>query len=91
MWDWVGGRYSLWSAIGISIALSLGWQSFQRLLTRRAVRWTCTPNPPSPTHNLPMIMALLELWQTHYLGANTHVVLPYAQKARSPAGLFCSS
>ena len=79
LWDWVGGRYSLWSAIGISIALSLGWQSFQRLLDG-AHSLDMHTESASPTHNMPMIMALLELWQTHYLGANTHVVLPYAQK-----------
>ena len=79
LWDWVGGRYSLWSAIGISIALALGWQSFQRLLDG-AHSLDIHTNNASPADNLPMIMALLELWQTHYLGANTHVVLPYAQR-----------
>ena len=79
MWDWVGGRYSLWSAIGISIALSLGWQSFQRLLDG-AHSFDMHTESALPTDNMPMVMALLELWQTHYLGTNTHVVLPYAQK-----------
>ena len=79
MWDWVGGRYSLWSAIGISIALSLGWQSFQRLLDG-AHSFDMHTESASSTDNMPMVMALLELWQTHYLGTNTHVVLPYAQK-----------
>ena len=79
LWDWVGGRYSLWSAVGISIALALGWQSFQRLLDG-AHSLDVHTNNALPADNLPMIMALLELWQTHYLGANTHVVLPYAQR-----------
>ena len=79
LWDWVGGRYSLWSAVGISIALALGWQSFQRLLDG-AHSLDMHTHAASPADNLPMIMALLELWQTHYLGANTHVVLPYAQR-----------
>jgi glucose-6-phosphate isomerase len=79
LWDWVGGRYSVWSAIGISIALGLGWAPFQRFLegARRLDEHTATATPEA---NLPMVMALLEIWQTHYLGANTHVVLPYAQK-----------
>jgi glucose-6-phosphate isomerase len=85
LWDWVGGRYSLWSAIGISIALALGWQSFQRLLDGAHSLDTHT-NTASPAANLPMIMALLELWQTHYLGANTHAVLPYAQRLAHLAG-----
>ena len=79
LWDWVGGRYSLWSAVGISIALALGWQSFQLLLDG-AHSLDIHTNNASPADNLPMIMALLELWQTHYLGANTHAVLPYAQR-----------
>ena len=79
LWDWVGGRYSLWSAVGISIALVLGWQSFQRLL-HGAHSLDKHTHAASPAENLPMAMALLELWQTHYIGANTHVVLPYAQR-----------
>ena len=79
LWDWVGGRYSLWSAVGISIALVLGWQSFQRLL-HGAHSLDMHTHAASPAENLPMAMALLELWQTHYVGANTHVVLPYAQR-----------
>ena len=79
LWDWVGGRYSLWSAVGISIGLALGWQSFQRLLDGAHSLDTHTGNA-SPADNLPMVMALLELWQTQYLGADTHVVLPYAQR-----------
>ena len=79
LWDWVGGRYSLWSAVGISIALALGWRSFQRLLDG-ALSIDMHTHAASPADNLPMIMALLELWQTHYLDADTHVVLPYSQR-----------
>jgi len=84
IWDWVGGRYSLWSAIGISIPLSLGWSVFSRLLQgARAIDEHTAASPPSD--NLPMMMALLELWQTHYLKTDTHAVLPYAQRlARLP-------
>ena len=84
IWDWVGGRYSLWSAIGISIPLALGWPAFQQLLEGARLMDAHTA-AMSPGENVPMIMALLELWQTHYLGADTHAVLPYAQKlARLP-------
>ncbi len=84
IWDWVGGRYSLWSAIGISIPLALGWPAFQQLLEGARLMDAHTA-AMSPGENLPMIMALLELWQTHYLGADTHAILPYAQKlARLP-------
>ena len=81
IWDWVGGRYSLWSAVGISIALALGWPVFERLLAGAQQMDTHTEHS-APGENLPMVMALLELWQTQYLGTETHVVLPYAQKLR---------
>lgn len=79
IWDWVGGRYSLWSAVGVSIALALGWTVFERLLAGAQQMDACTERA-APGENLPMVMALLELWQTQYLRAETHVVLPYAQK-----------
>jgi len=79
IWDWVGGRYSLWSAIGISIALALGWSVFEELLAGAQGLDEHTQSAP-PAENLPIILALLELWQTHYLGADTHVVLPYAHR-----------
>lgn len=84
IWDWVGGRYSLWSAIGISIPLALGWSAFSRLLKGARSMDEHTAKA-SPADNLPMMMALLELWHTHYLKTDTHAVLPYAQKlARLP-------
>jgi glucose-6-phosphate isomerase len=81
LWDWVGGRYSLWSAVGISIALALGWPVFQRLLAGARLLDAHTEGA-APGENLPIMMALLELWQTHYLNTDTHLVLPYAQKLR---------
>ncbi len=81
IWDWVGGRYSLWSAVGISIALAIGWPVFEQLLDG-AQQMDAHTEHSAPGENLPMVMALLELWQTQYLGADTHVVLPYAQKLR---------
>ena len=81
IWDWVGGRYSLWSAVGVSIALALGWPVFERLLAG-AQQMDAHTEQAAPGENLPMVMALLELWQTQYVGTDTHVVLPYAQKLR---------
>ncbi|MEK9919348.1 MAG: glucose-6-phosphate isomerase [Luminiphilus sp.] len=84
LWDWVGGRYSLWSAVGISVPLALGWDAFARLLGGARSMDEHTATSP-PGDNLPMMMALLELWQTQYLSADTHAVLPYAQRlARLP-------
>lgn len=79
MWDWVGGRYSLWSAIGLVIALHSGWEAFEGLLAGARAMDQHTLESTG-RHNLPMLMALLELWNSHYLNAETHVVLPYSQR-----------
>ena len=79
MWDWVGGRYSLWSATGLTIPLALGWSVFEALLggAKKLDQHTLEA---LPADNVPMMMALLEFWQTRFLNANTHAVLPYAQR-----------
>ena len=79
IWDWVGGRYSLWSATGLTIPLALGWPAFEGLLGGAKTLDQHTLES-SPANNLPMMMALLEFWQTRFLNANTHAVLPYAQR-----------
>ncbi|MEY2908693.1 MAG: hypothetical protein RLZZ602_1216 [Pseudomonadota bacterium] len=84
MWDWVGGRYSLWSAIGLVIALHRGWDDFLELLAgaRAMDEHTLVAEAGE---NLPMQMALLEYWNTLYVGTDTHVVLPYSQRLESLA------
>ena len=79
IWDWVGGRYSLWSAVGLAIALQGGWSSFDRLLSgaRRMDEHTLDADGE---HNLPLMMALLEFWNMRCLGSETHLVLPYSQR-----------
>ena len=79
MWDWVGGRYSLWSAVGVSIALQSGWATFQRLLEGAHNMDVHTLNAVG-SENFSLMMALLEYWNTMYLKTDTHVVLPYAQR-----------
>ncbi len=79
MWDWVGGRYSLWSAIGLIIALHSGWGAFEALLAGANAMDEHALSTPY-ADNMPMLLALFELWNTHYLGAETHVVLPYSQR-----------
>ena len=79
IWDWVGGRYSLWSATGLTIPLALGWPAFEGLLGGAKTLDQHTLES-SPADNLPMMMALLEFWQTRFLNANTHAVLPYEQR-----------
>jgi len=82
MWDWVGGRYSVWSAVGLSSAMALGWEAFSELLAG-ARAMDAHARSAAPADNLPMLLALLELWNCHFLGAHNHVVLPYAQRLRA--------
>lgn len=77
-WDWVGGRYSCWSAIGLPIALSLGFENFQAFLRGAAMMDQHFQSAP-PEKNMPMILALLGVWYTDFFGAETLAVLPYDQ------------
>lgn len=81
LWDWVGGRYSLWSAIGLSTAIAIGWEAFCELL-RGAETMDRHFRDTPPESNLPLLMSLLEIWCCHFLGAANHAVLPYAYRLR---------
>jgi glucose-6-phosphate isomerase len=77
-WDWVGGRYSVDSAIGTSLAIAIGPERFAEFLAGfHAVDEHFRTT--EPTRNVPMLMGLLNVWYTDFLGAQTHAVLPYAQ------------
>ncbi len=77
-WDWVGGRYSLWSAIGLSIALTIGFERFEELLEgAHAVDRHFRHTPLEK--NIPVIMALLGIWYDNFFGAESHAILPYDQ------------
>ncbi|MGH1470610.1 MAG: glucose-6-phosphate isomerase [Cellvibrionaceae bacterium] len=76
MWDWVGGRYSLWSAIGLPIALSIGMKEFKKLLTGANKMDEHFRNAP-PQENLPVIQALIAFWYSQFWGASSQVILPY--------------
>ena len=77
-WDWVGGRYSLWSAIGLSIALTIGYDHFEQLL--KGAHDTDQHFKTEPIeNNIPAIMALLGIWYTNFFGASSHAILPYDQ------------
>ncbi|MBM3412023.1 MAG: glucose-6-phosphate isomerase [Bacteroidetes bacterium] len=77
-WDWVGGRYSLWSAIGLSISLSIGFDSFSELLKGAHHMDNHFKNAPLK-ENIPVILALLGIWHTNFFGAQTEAILPYDQ------------
>jgi len=77
-WDWVGGRYSLWSAIGLSIALYVGMERFEELLEGAHsvdLHFRSTPFE----QNIPVVMALLGIWYNNFYGAHSHAILPYDQ------------
>ena len=77
-WDWVGGRYSLWSAIGLPIAIAVGMDRFEDLLAGAHTMDEHFRTAPL-ARNMPVIMALLGIWYTDFFGAETHAVLPYDQ------------
>ena len=77
-WDWVGGRYSLWSAIGLSIALFIGMERFEELLEGAHVVDEHFRSAPFEK-NLPVVMALLGIWYHNFFGAASHAILPYDQ------------
>jgi glucose-6-phosphate isomerase len=77
-WDWVGGRYSLWSAIGLSIALYLGMDGFEELLGGAHQVDEYFRTAPFE-ENIPVIMGLLGLWYNNFFGAESHAILPYDQ------------
>ncbi len=86
-WDWVGGRYSLWSAIGLSIAIYIGMDNFEALLTgahRVDEHFRTTPFE----ENIPVVMGLLGLWYNNFWGAQSHAILPYDQYMEHFAAYF---
>jgi len=77
-WDWVGGRYSLWSAVGLSIALSIGMDQFEELLAGAHAMDEHFRTAPME-ENIPVILGMLGIWYDNFFGADTHAILPYDQ------------
>jgi glucose-6-phosphate isomerase len=86
-WDWVGGRYSLWSAIGLSIAVFIGFENFEELLFGAHLMDEHFRSAPLP-QNLPVTLALLGIWYNNFWGAQTHAILPYDQYLHRFAAYF---
>jgi glucose-6-phosphate isomerase len=86
-WDWVGGRYSLTSAVGLSIALSVGFDNFDRLLHGFYAMDSHFRNTPFEK-NIPVILALIGIWNVNFLGASTEAILPYDQYMHRFAAYF---
>lgn len=78
MWDWVGGRFSLWSAVGLSIALAIGYTHFEELLDGAQNMDSHFKQAPF-AENIPVILGLLTVWNNNFFGAETEAVIPYTQ------------
>jgi glucose-6-phosphate isomerase len=78
MWDWVGGRFSLWSAVGLSISLSLGYENFEKLL-QGAQKMDTHFKTADFDQNIPVIMAFISIWYNNFFNAQSEAVIPYAQ------------
>lgn len=78
MWDWVGGRFSLWSAVGLTIALAVGYDNFDALL-KGANEADVHFKETEFSDNIPVVMALLSVWYNNFHGAETEAIIPYAQ------------
>lgn len=86
-WNWVGGRYSLWSAIGLSISLGIGFENFTRLLEGAHAMDNHFRNTPF-NENIPVILALAGIWYNNFYGAETEAILPYDQYMHRFAAYF---
>jgi glucose-6-phosphate isomerase len=86
-WDWVGGRYSLWSAIGLSIALTIGYKNFEQLL-KGAHSADNHFRDTSFEKNIPVLMGLIGIWYTNFFGSQTEAILPYDQYLHRFAAYF---
>ena len=78
MWDWVGGRFSLWSAVGLSISLAVGYDNFDKLL-KGANQMDEHFKNESSNKNIPVILALISVWYNNFFGAETEAIIPYTQ------------
>jgi glucose-6-phosphate isomerase len=81
MWDWVGGRYSVWSAVGLSVALAIGWEGFTAM--REGAARMDEHFKAAPLHqNLPVLLGLIDVWYRNFWGSGCHAILPYAERLR---------
>jgi glucose-6-phosphate isomerase len=81
LWDWVGGRYSVWSSVGLPVAIAIGMDRFEELLAGARAMDEHFLSAPLEA-NMPVLLALLGIWYANFFGARTHAVLPYAEALR---------
>ena len=81
IWDWVGGRFSLWSAAGLPTALAIGFENFEKMLTGAFAMDQHFLNE-SPQNNIPVILALIDFWYIRFFNTSTHALIPYDESLR---------
>ena len=81
IWDWVGGRFSVWGAIGLPVAIALGADTFKRFWPA-PMQWTSTPRSLRCTNNLPALMAMFAYWNSEKLDVSSYCFLPYDERLR---------
>jgi glucose-6-phosphate isomerase len=86
-WDWVGGRYSLWSSIGLSIACTIGFENFEKLLEGAHAMDNHFRNEPFDK-NIPVVLAMIGIWYNNFFGASSEALLPYDQSLHRFAAYF---
>ena len=84
MWDWVGGRFSLWSAVGLSVSLAIGFENFDELLNG-ANEMDCHFENTDFDKNIPVILAMLSIWYNNFFEAESEALIPYAQSLQKLA------
>ena len=82
MWDWVGGRFSLWSSVGVSISLSIGYEKFAELLEGARIMDTHFRTSDFPK-NIPVVLACITLWYNNFFGFQSHGIIPYSENLKS--------
>ncbi len=87
IWDWVGGRYSLWSAVGLAVAIAIGREQFTALLAGAATMDEHFRSAPC-ADNLPALLGLLGVWNQNFLGCTSHAVLPYDERLHRLPGFL---
>src|SRR5690606_2493910 len=84
MWDWVGGRFSLWSAVGLSISLAVGYGNFEKMLAG-AREMDSHFKEAEFESNVPVVLAMISVWYNNFFGAETDALIPYSQGLRKLA------
>lgn len=90
MWDWVGGRFSLWSTVGLSVSLSIGYENFEKLLSGANKMDLHFRNEPFDK-NIPVILALISIWYNNFYEAQSEAIIPYSQYLQKLASYFQQS